>query len=295
MKKDLAIVMCGTSNMMFAIGTLIINLTKVYKGSDYDLIVYHDKKIKKTDIEVINKIKNTKFIEYKFPFEKELMKKKNGVKHFTEMVFAKFECLKLLNEYKTVIYTDYDIYITNDISELEKTSESGIKALISEGAISNNFLEKIDDYNMNGDSMLGGLIVFQDALRDCNLLYDFCYKITLKYFYNLNFPEQVGFSLMLQEFNISPEKLDFNKYCLIPNKYPDFPDAKILHSYGFHKFWNGVKDDSLQLWNKNYEEWISMGGSKYSDKNKFIYKILLKFSWFIPVRKWRDAFRLNFM
>lgn len=47
MKKDLAIVMCGTSNMMFAIGTLIINLTKVYKGSDYDLIVYHDKKIKK--------------------------------------------------------------------------------------------------------------------------------------------------------------------------------------------------------------------------------------------------------
>ena len=113
------------------------------------------------------------------------------------MVFAKFECLKLLNEYETVIYTDYDVYITGNIFELENKSESGIKALISEGAVSNNFINKIDEYNMNEDSMLGGLIVFQDNLKDYNKLYDFCYNITLKYFYNLYFPEQVAFSLML--------------------------------------------------------------------------------------------------
>ncbi|WP_304331787.1 glycosyltransferase [Brachyspira innocens] len=295
MKKDLAIVMCGTSNMMFAIGTAAINLKKTYKGSDYDLIIYHDNKIKQSDIDTINNIKKTKFIEYKFPLEKELKSKKNGVKHFTEMVFSKFECLKLLNEYKTVIYTDYDVFITGDISELEYRTISGIKGLINEKCIDNNFIEKINEYDMNGDSMIAGLIVFQDNLKDYDLLYDFCYKITEKYFNNLRFPEQVGFSLMLQEFNINPEKLNFNEYYLLPNMYPNFPNAKILHSYGFHKFWNGIKDESFNLWNVNYIEWINMGGSRYNSKNKLIYKLLLKFSWFIPVRKWRDVFRLNFM
>ena len=295
MKKKLAIVLCSTSNMTFAIATTIINFKKTYKGSDYEFIVFTDGKFKEKDKKLINNVHKTIFINYDFPLKNKLDSKTAGTKHFTYMVFSKFECLKLLNEYETVIYTDYDVYITGDLSELENKSEFGIKALISEGAISNNLINKIDEYNMNGDSMLGGLIVFQSNLKNYNELYDFCYNTTLKYFDNLYFPEQVALSLMLQKFDIKPEKLNVNKYCLLPNNYPNFPDAKILHSYGFHKFWNGIKDDSLKLWNENYNEWIHMGGSKYKNTNKIFYKLMLKISWFIPKREWRDNFRLKFM
>ena len=295
MKKKLAIVLCGTSNMTFAIASAVINFQKTYKGSDYEFIVFTDGKFKEKDKELINNIHKTIFIDYDFPLKDKLNNKTAGTKHFTYMVFTKFECLKLLNEYETVIYTDYDVYITGNISELENKSESGIKALISEGAITNNLINKIDEYNMKGDSMITGLIVLQDHLKNYNEIYDFCYDATLKYFDNLYFPEQVAFSLMLQEFDIKPEKLDINKYYLLPNNYPNFPDAKILHSYGFHKFWNGIKDDSLKLWNENYNEWIHMGGSKYKNTNKLFYKLMLKISWLIPKREWRDNFRLKFM
>lgn len=295
MKKKLAIVLCGTSNMIFAIAAAIINFKNIYRGSSYEFIIFNDGKITEKDRQLINGIHKTIFIEYDFPLKNKLKDKTISVKHFTYMVFAKFECLKLLDKYKTVIYTDYDIFIASDISELEIKSISGVKALINEGSCYNNFINKIERYNMYADSILGGLIVFQDHLKDYNKLYDFCYKITAEYFDNLYFPEQAGFSLMVQEFNITYEKLDLNTYCLLPNKYTHFKDAKILHSYGFHKFWNGIKDDSFNLWNENYQKWLSIGGSKYKKLDKTLYKFLLKMSWFIPVRKWRDSFRLKFM
>lgn len=294
MKKNLAVVLCGTSNMIFAIATTIINFKKCYKGNDYEFVIFHDSKMFKKDIELINNMSKARFVEYNFPLE-EILHKTDNVKHFTKMVFAKFECLKLLDEYKTVIFTDYDIVILDDISELERKSESGIKAIIIEGAIFTNFTCNINEYDMKKDSMNGGLFVLQDSLKDYKNMYDFCYRVTEKYFDKLYLPEQVGFSLMLQEFNIIPEKLDINKYYLLPNERSNFPKAKILHSYGFHKFWNGIKDDSFNLWERNYQEWVSMGGTKYKKYSKLIYKILLKISWFIPVRKWRDHFRFKFM
>lgn len=295
MKKKLAIVLCGTSNMIFAIATTIINFKNTYKGSDYEFIIFNDGKIVENDKRLINSIHKTVFIEYNFPLKDKLKYKTIGVKHFTYMVFAKFECLKLLNEYQTVIYTDYDVFITSDISELETKSISGIKALVNEGCCYSNFINRIERCNMNGDSIIAGIIVLQDHLKDYNKLYEFCYKITAKYFDNLYLPEQAAFSLMLQEFNIIPEKLDINIYYLLPNQYPNFQNSKILHSYGFHKFWNGIKDDSFNLWNENYRKWLSIGGSGYKKSNKILYKFLLKVSWFIPVREWRDSFRLKFM
>ena len=295
MKKNLAVVLCGTSNMIFAIATTIINFKKCYKGSDYEFVIFSDGNISQKDIDLIKSINETKFIKYNFPLEKELSSKNLSVKHFTNMVFAKFECFKLLNEYKTVIFTDYDIVILDDISELEKETKEGIKAIINEKSIISNFTESIEEYDMEKDSMNGGLFVLQDKLKNYNDMYNFCYSITKKYYDKLFMPEQVAFSLMLQEFNINPEKLNPDIYCLIPNQHANFPKAKILHSYGFHKFWNGIKDNSFNLWNANYKEWIRMGGSKYKKRNEILYKILLKISWLIPVRKWRDEFRLKFM
>ncbi|WP_295158715.1 hypothetical protein [uncultured Brachyspira sp.] len=58
---------------------------------------------------------------------------------------------------------------------------------------------------------------------------------------------------------------------------------------------NGIKDDSFNLWNESYQKWLSIGGSKYKKLDNILYKFLLKMLWFIPVRKWRDSFRLKFM
>lgn len=109
--------------MIFAIATTIINFKKCYNGSDYEFVIFNDGNISQKDIDLIKSINKTKFIKYNFPFEKEFSNNNLSVKHFTNMVFAKFECLNLLNEYKTVIFTDYDIVILDDISELEKETE----------------------------------------------------------------------------------------------------------------------------------------------------------------------------
>ena len=45
------------------------------------------------------------------------------------MVFCKYECFKLLDDYECVIWTDYDVLICKDLSELKKIGKSAIQMI----------------------------------------------------------------------------------------------------------------------------------------------------------------------
>jgi lipopolysaccharide biosynthesis glycosyltransferase len=185
------------------------------------------------------------------------------------MVFTKFECFRLLNEYKNVLWLDYDIVIQKDISELFAPCESGIKMMLTNQKVSVQLHEEIEDYDMNVECISTGTFVLQDNLKNYQNLYCFCYDALKKYAKKLCLPEQAIFDFMLQKYNIKIELMNANEYAPHPTDLKNAENAKIIHAYGQPKFWNGLKNEQ---WEKNYKEWLKMGGSP-NQSSRFIKKL----------------------
>jgi hypothetical protein len=103
-------------------------------------------------------------------------------------------------------------------------------------------------------------------------MYDFCYEKAKKYGDNLRMGEQAIFDFMIQEFKLDVFKIDSNFYSVHPDEKEKIKDAKIIHCAGPRKFWNEINNDH---WNKNYNEYIKMGGEKFNFK-KYLFKKKIK-------------------
>lgn len=115
--SNIAIVTCGTADMSFAIGTMLLNFKSKTKIKSYDTFIFSDSKIKQKDKTLFEQKFNCKIIDYTCPVD--LSKTKNRfIKYFSPIVFSKFETLKLLKYYDQVLYLDYDIVILKTIDDL---------------------------------------------------------------------------------------------------------------------------------------------------------------------------------
>jgi hypothetical protein len=90
-------------------------------------------------------------------------------------------------------------------------------------------------------------------------MYNFCYSKLEQYVEFLYLGEQAIFDFMIQEFNLLPEPIDPKTYTPHPTDQLHAQSAKIIHSYGQPKFWNGLKN---KQWDQNYQIWLSWGGSE---------------------------------
>jgi len=266
MKKNSAVVFCGTSNQLFAMACVIMDLKRLSPNIAEEIIILHDGKVKESDKTLINRIFATRFIKYDFPIQDTSTFDQGILKHFSEMVYAKFECLKLLDEYNTILFLDYDIVITKDISELMLPCTSGIKVIPAGIGVKGQLLEeyrdiKLEGYDLDAEGISAGTFVFQSNLKNHMQMYDFCYEALRAYNKYLYMPEQAIFDFMIQKYNLSPVYLEPKKYT--PHPRDSVNDASILHAYGQPKFWNGIHNEQ---WQKNYAAWVEMGGSKYSEK-----------------------------
>lgn len=257
--KKSVLVLGGTSNYAFAMGTFLVNLKEKSPAMVDEIVIFHDGKMSHKDKVVMNTLFPTNFIEYKFPIKDTSTFDRKILKYFSKMIFCKFECLNLLNEYKTVIWSDYDVILVKDISEISQPCEAGAKMILLDGAASGSFFEPIAEYNMDGLGMSAGLFVFHDNMQRYKDMHFFCYEKMQYYAKNLYAPEQAIFNIMLQEFSLLPEKLPLTTYAPHPNENSIRPDAKIFHAYGHPKFWNGLENAQ---WNSNYATWLKSGGSK---------------------------------
>ena len=180
------------------------------------------------------------------------------------MVFCKFECFKLLNEYERVIWTDYDVVINRDLKELKDDTRGGLQLIMSDGTLRYKFKENMPEEFLKRYDMVSNagvstpLLVLTRDIGDYNTYYRWCVETTKKYAEYLNMPEEGIFSLLVQEFNISIYPLYKPEYALHFKK--DAPDAAIHHAIGQPKFWNGLHN---KKWDIYYEEWLKMGGSRY--------------------------------
>lgn len=260
MKKNRAIVFTVSKNLAFSVACVTMDIKKLSPNLADEIVVIHNG-IKENDQRLLASILPTRFIHYSLPIDKSLISD-DILNYFTEMVFAKFECLRLLDEYKNVMLTDSDVVIQKDIAELFDYCESGFK-ILKDGEnrnVSSQFKESIQGYDMNAGCTATGIFALQDHLKNYKKMYYFCYESLIKYHDKIYLPEQAIFDLMLQEFDIQICPIDAKIYSPHPTDIELAPHAKIIHAYGQPKFWNGLANEQ---WNQNYKKWIEMGGSRY--------------------------------
>ncbi|WP_449189847.1 glycosyltransferase [Treponema lecithinolyticum] len=271
MKKKTAIVTGGTANDVPAMACLVMNIKDTNPNLADEIVILHDG-ISEKDQRLINNIFPTRFIFYESPFK--TVKEFGSVvtNYFSLMVFCKYECFKLLEDYEKVIWTDYDVIILDDLSELKEKSPSSIEIMIStsshiynafKGNYSNlNFLKK---YDLEREGLCMSLFVLYDNLTDYKDLYAWSIEYTKRLAQYLFFPEQAVINLLLQEFDIKAgiRRIIDKIYSVHPSNFNKNSDVKILHAYGQPKFWNGLYNET---WEKNYTQWIKMGGSPYEHR-----------------------------
>jgi len=279
MKKSV-LVTGGTAKNAPAIAVLILNIKQINNHLVDDIIVFHDG-ISNSDQETINKIRPVQFRLYNYPGNTDDFKDviKN---YFSTMIFCKYECFNLLNEYSTVIWSDYDVIIRKDISELLIPVSSGFRMMpdIHNTVKSMFFPEinaEINNYNLNIPGICMPLFVFFDNMIKYNEYYEYCINQTNKYASFLYLPEQCIINLLLQDYNIKIEPIDFNIYCAHPKFGKITNSTKIIHAYAQPKFWNGLYNAT---WEKYYKKWRRMDGSKYVEyvkRDRFIINKLFNF------------------
>ena len=256
-----AIVTGGTCKDVAAMGVLAINLREKAPDLADELIIFHDG-ISKKNQQIIQHIMPTRFEQYSFPIDFISKRKNRSLRYFSEMIFCKYECFRLLREYDRVIWTDYDVLILKDLHELNDRQD-GLQIVRDSAPMRQMFLPsvqeaKLDEFDLSEPGVCTPLFVLAKAVGDYESFYEWCITMTQKYAAYIDLPEQCIMSMLIQKYQIPYYNLSVKQYALHPREYDG--EASILHSYGRPKFWEGLYNEQ---WEAYYSEWLSMGGSRY--------------------------------
>jgi lipopolysaccharide biosynthesis glycosyltransferase len=257
-KPEIAIVFGITRELAPAVGSVLLDLIRVKQSKNFDVHIYHDG-ISRRNKRALQKIVNVDFKRFS-PLITHSTRIVPSVRQFTPMVFSKYECIKLLREYESVLWLDCDIIIQSNIDEVFDYQYSDMVFVSGTLPVRSQFVEKVDNYDMETASMSAGIVVFnRNQLSDYH--YTYCLQQTEKFNKNLVMPEQGIFELMIQDFDLNCIRLDGEIYACHPSS-PNRDSAKIVHAYGQPKFWNGRPDGH---WQNNTEVWRVLGGAPYRD------------------------------
>lgn len=276
MKKKTAIVTGGTSNDVPAMACLVMNIKDTNPNLADEIVILHDG-ISEKDQQLINGIFPTRFILYESPFEKVQGFKDVVTKYFSLMVFCRYECFRLLEDYEKVIWTDYDVVIIEDLLHLICNNNQAIFSYTPSPLLHQftaDVYQIVDPakYNLNAGAIALPLFILSDKLNNYMKYYHWLLDATVKYAQVLYLPEVAVVNLLLQEFNIPFENTIGIEYYAHPIHDAQIQNKKILHAYGQPKFWNGLYN---KTWEKNYRHWIKMGGTPYEHRTvKYKLKII---------------------
>lgn len=283
MSTSRALVTGGTQDMAFAIGSLLINLQATNRNAYSTLVVFHDG-ISIEDQELMAEIGSVEFVLYRADFRNKRFDRSRYLNYFSDMVFSKYECLSLLDNYSQVMWLDYDIFLTGSLEGLFRISDQPFITLPSTRPVSASFRERVSGFDMSKPGMSAGTFLLNQDLGDNSAMLNFCKQQTARYAEKLKMPEQAIFDLMIQEFSLAPFFIDPKNYALHPNELDADSNPVILHCYGIQKFWSGI---DYPPWQANYQQWLSMGGSPVLlSKPRSQTKALATF-----FRRWVNSFR----
>ena len=259
-----ALVTGGTRDDVAPIAVFIKNIKETNSHLFDEIVVFHDG-IKLKDQELIKNIYNTRFIDYAY---KPKTRNDEVISYFSRMVYCKYECFSLLDEYNEVVWSDYDVVVQDKLDEFCTIKGDEFNILTCSDKLRSMLYKDIQNtgilkYDLDSDGVGTPLFALSNKLDKHNEICEWCYEKTNMWGEDLYLPEQCIFSLAVQEYGIKVNKFDFNEYACFPTKTKG--GEKIIHAAGPIKFWNGMNNDT---WNRLYQEWLDVGGTKYSDLRK---------------------------
>jgi glycosyltransferase involved in cell wall biosynthesis len=241
-KKNCAIVFGITRDYTFALANVLIGMKRHCKIFWDDIVVFHTG-LSADNQKLLNGIMPCSFVDFK---NNEWCKKVMDAvppNRYSIATFFRYECFNLLKSYRKVIWSDVDILVQADFSDILKYGEaSGYACAISHEftPVEANFSRLIDGYDMFIPTRNAGFLLLSDKLLKHGDLAKWCYEMTIEYADILRMSDQGILNLMLQDFAIEPEELDIFKYqCFTDwNQALDASVSAIIHAYSPRKFWN---------------------------------------------------------
>lgn len=259
-KKEKAIVLGATGNLTFAVANVLIGIKKYSSDLAADFVVFHND-ISENDQKLLNSIIPCKFIDYEMPINT------NGVEQssfprYSKLAFSRYECFRMLNEYKQVLWMDVDILIQKDIKEIFEFAKTGISLYQEIIPLQECFSSDSLGYDMSGSHYNSGVLLLRDTLPEYNKMADWLYSKTHEFAPYLKYADQGVINILLQEFKLEVDNLP-EKFNCHPLK-SEAENACIVHSYSPQKFWSWYeKQYHFNEWDKNNEQWLKMGGTPY--------------------------------
>jgi lipopolysaccharide biosynthesis glycosyltransferase len=252
-KKKLLVVMGITLDMAFAAANVLMSLNEFPPDKDFDVLIFEDG-LSSHDKDLLSKIRQCRFESFEFPKEFNISTKL--LKRYSKMVFCKYECFDLLENYRNVLWLDIDIIIKGETKELLEYAKSGAGFILEPYVLQINFSEKIDGYDMQKKFYNAGVFILNDSFPNWRQAKKNLYDRTKKYADILLLVEQGIINLFLLDSKVEPTN--------IPAEYNSFPEfhnieqAKIIHVVDYNKPWISFK---YKIWNDNYKLWLKMGGT----------------------------------
>ena len=279
MKKKRAIVTGGSSNHIPAMGVLVLNILESCPDFSDDIIIYHDAMISEDDKRRIRSIYPVIFKEYDTScFQREAFNR-TVWHHFSFMLFCKYECWNLLDEYEQVMWLDYDIYIYIYCSELFDlaTPAMFMNSISTIRKFNDNVFTHLDALSdvdlVNVPSVSCGTFVLSDTFPSYRQFYQDCLRLTNELSDCLTSAEEAVISVLLQRYHVTPTPADSKIYCFNPKRGPVPDTVKIVHIWGQQKFWNGFR---FKPWERLYQKWQKDYGGRKVRSNGFRYKAVLR-------------------
>ncbi|WP_255804204.1 glycosyltransferase [Treponema denticola] len=266
--KKTALVTGGTSKDVPAMACLVMNIKDTNPNLADEIVIFHDGILQK-DQKLINEIFPTRFILYELPFKDVSNFGEIVTKYFSPMVFCKYECFKLLNDYECVIWTDYDVVLIDNISSLIANLNRNCafmtdKKLSIKEMFNQNILQyDISCIDIERKGVCTPLFILKDSLPDYIVYYNKCLQLTKDFAECLHLAEQCVLNILIQQNNICYDNIPYIPYCTHPIDDVIDNQTKILHAYGSFKFWDGIYN---KTWENNYKKWIRMGGTPYKHR-----------------------------
>ncbi len=252
--KRTAVVLGASRDQVSYAGTFIIMLRRTNPTLADDIIVFCDG-IDGEDERRLNAL-GAKVRRYTCPFGEGELTSFFSSRLYTRCVYSKYECFRLLSEYGTVIWMDYDMDVLLSLDELKEPVPHGVRAIVTQ-ELSHSLTE--EGARAIGEGKMGihsSIFALYDTLPDPEGIYRLCLERTRELERYLTCPEQAVMALVLAERGIGVSPLDFRIYSS-PTLTAGLitPYIKIYHTFGNKKFWCGI---DYAPWNTAREEWLAL-------------------------------------
>lgn len=270
-KKPKALLLAANGKLAFAAGCVLLALGRHSPDLGADILLYTDGTIPDKDQAILRSL-GAEII----PFENASPGADSAfLSKYTDLAFARFQCLRLLDSYERVIYLDADMAVQDDIAPLFSHGPLGVtledpsvvrpRAPVNAGF---NLYRPVPGFNAGADNINIGVLVFHDTLPDPGGLFDMCFSWMAANAANLRLPDQAAFNFLARRLQKMDQGLVSFAPCDRFNAHfqnPGCSAAAIVHTFGPHKFWsNGLIASFFPEWRRDYLRWLNLGGSPWT-------------------------------